>query len=633
MNKLFYINPKDHSIDEIKKIILQNPQIEFLSLQSVDLGNNTTDEKIPVNSVIGDFHSFIKTGIQTDGSSVILPLIADINNARVDMIPDTNVKWIVDYNYANINETLNLPVGTLIIPAFLLHDNKFVCSRSVLKNSNIVLENTLKSIINNDKNLYDYLELDSPIKNVDVTLATELEFWVNSPDNRADEEKLSTSQLLKEQYWKRTIGSVRTALEETLTTLDKYGFFPEMGHKEVGGVQSKLKSSNNFTKIMEQIEIDWKYDISFQSADNEIFSKDIVYDIFTRHGLDVTFKAKPIEGVAGSGEHHHIGIILTLENDKKVNLFSPKIMEKSFINKFGYAALFGILKNYEALNPFITSTSDSFNRLKPGFEAPVCIVSSLGHTPEVPTRNRTVLIGLVRDISNKYATRFEIRSPNPTTNTYLTVAAIVQAMIDAINVTIVKNDMSDEELYDELNKKYGESAVYLDTNREYRSELDVFEEYDDETRYKLFGNPPRTVWENILQFKDKNNIEFLVKDNIFTKEIINSYFAGITSQWLTELEERIIPANIKLLRTIIPLHENDDLNEVDSANWIKIFDIKTYLMKDTLTKKSLFNKLSEAIEFKDYDKVSNYQIKIIEEIAKIKEMYRLYKRNIINLIG
>ena len=53
-------------------------------------------------------------------------------------------------------------------------------------------------------------------------------------------EQLSTSQELHEHYWTRTKGSVRTALEETLILMELYGFEPEMGHKEVGGVKAKL---------------------------------------------------------------------------------------------------------------------------------------------------------------------------------------------------------------------------------------------------------------------------------------------------------------------------------------------------------------------------------------------------------
>ncbi len=631
MNKLYFIDPTKNSLAEIKEIITQNQQIQFVSLQSVDLGNHHTDEKIPVNSIIDDFEKFIKTGIQTDGSSAVLPCIADINNAKVDMIPDTNVKWVVDYNYLNIHPITHEPIGTLVIPAFLVHDDKFVCSRSILKKATEVLDKKIKGYFNEKPQLSEELGLTSPIKKVNLTLATELELWVKSPDNRADEEKLITAQALKEQYWQRTIGSVRAAMEESLMLLERFGLEPEMGHKEVGGVASKLKSSNYFTHIMQQIEIDWKFDLALQSADNEIFAKDIVTDTFTKHGLVVTFKAKPIEGVAGNGEHHHVGITLELENGKVINLFSPQKMDSDFINRFGYAALMGILNNYTLINPFVTSTNDAFNRLKPGFEAPVCTVCSLGHTPEIPSRNRTVLIGLVRDLDNTYATRFELRSPNPSTNTYLATAATVQTMLDAIETTIVEKDMSAEDLYNELNKKANEPAVYLKADKEFRSERDVFEEYTDKERDLLYGKPPKTVWENIQQYEETENKNLLVKDDIFSEIIIKSYFAGIESQWLTELKERIVPRNIELLREMIPLHDNDIMNEIDKMKWDEILDKKIYLMKDTFARKSLFTQLYEVMKENDNTKISNIQIEIAEEIVNIKEMYRLYKRNIINI--
>ena len=69
------------------------------------------------------------------------------------------------------------------------------------------------------------------IEELVITSATELEFWVKTPDDKGDREQLFTAQVLKEQYWKRTYGEVRTALEETLMILDKYGFEVEMGHR------------------------------------------------------------------------------------------------------------------------------------------------------------------------------------------------------------------------------------------------------------------------------------------------------------------------------------------------------------------------------------------------------------------
>ena len=119
--------------------------------------------------------------------------------------------------------------------------------------------------------MFRYLDLDEcdEIEGIEVTAATELEFWVKTPDDDADREQLSTAQMLKEQYWKRTTGPVRTALEEVMVVLQKYGFNMEMGHKEVGGVKAKLGNSGNYDHVMEQLEIDWKFSSAIQAADNE----------------------------------------------------------------------------------------------------------------------------------------------------------------------------------------------------------------------------------------------------------------------------------------------------------------------------------------------------------------------------
>jgi glutamine synthetase len=81
-----------------------------------------------------------------------------------------------------------------------------------------------------------------------------------------------------------------------------------------------------------------------------------------------------------------VGMAAKLKNGKIVNLFSPADMHQQFLSAIGYGALMGLLKNYEVTNPFISCTIDSLNRLKPGFEAPVCIVTSLGLSPDNPSR-------------------------------------------------------------------------------------------------------------------------------------------------------------------------------------------------------------------------------------------------------
>lgn len=630
-NLIYVIEAKDHSPKKVTEILEAHKEIKFISLVAVDLGNNHTDEKIPVEVAFDDMKNFLKTGVQTDGSSVNLPRIADINNAKVDLIPDLNAKWFVDYNMEFIDPETNLPVGTLIIPSFLEHDDKFVCSRSIIQKTETYLNKEVKKLFNNKASLQEEFGFKGDdIERVILTTATELEFWVKTPDYKTNIEKLSTSQTLKEQYWKRTVGPVRTALEESMLLLNKYGYNAEMGHKEVGGVPSKLKGGNIYSGVMEQVEIAWKYDEAMQSADNEILARDRISDVFHKHGLEITFQAKPIDGVAGSGEHLHIGMAMKLKNGKIVNVFAPKDMKQYYLSSLGWGAFMGLLKNYEILNPFVTSTNDAFNRLKPGFEAPVCIVGSLGHSVETPSRNRTVLAGLVRDTANPLATRFELRAPNPTTNTYLASSAVSLAMFDGIKA-VVDSGKTNEELELDFSKKSGAESFYLETDREYRSEEDVFEDYTQEERDSLYGVPPKTVWENITAFKkfpEKRSI--LLQGKVFTDEIIESYELTLLSTWTTELANRIVIKNMKLVRDAVKLHYNDTENvmDLDVVNWEKINSLRISLMKDNLTSKSLFTKIRDAIESGDYDLVSELQVEMMNEINKLNDLYITYKRNL-----
>jgi glutamine synthetase len=204
------------------------------------------------------------------------------------------------------------------------------------------------------------------IVDISLTVATELEFWVRTPEQEYNREQLSISQGLKEQYWKRTKGIVRTALEQSIDILELYGLKPEMGHKEVGGVKAMLTGGGNLDHIMEQLEIDWHYAPAVQAADNELFARIFIKEIFRLHGLEATFMAKPIEGVAGSGEHIHINAVAELLDGRKINLFSPADYHADFLNEIGWGALMGFMKHYGTIiSPFITVTNDGFNRLKP----------------------------------------------------------------------------------------------------------------------------------------------------------------------------------------------------------------------------------------------------------------------------
>lgn len=631
LKDLVYLIPKEHHSEQsIKDLLTSHSEIKFVSLVGIDLSGNDTDEKIPIKIFLEDISTFLKGAVQTDGSSVVFPGIATLNNAKVDMIADIEVNWFVDYNFENIDAETGKPVGTLRIPCFLIHDGKAIDSRHILKKSIEHFSDTLLRLFK------EYPQYLSPygikfddIEKVVATSATELEFWVKTPNDKAHVEELSTSQVLQEQYWTRTKGVVRTSLEESLLLMDAYGLESEMGHKEVGGVKAKIDETGNLTHIMEQLEIDWKYADAIQAADNELFVRSIVKETFRRNGLDVTFLAKPIEGVAGSGEHTHVGIALKLKNGKRINLFTAT--KNHFLSVFGYASVMGVLKNYEVINPFVSATNDSLRRLKPGFEAPVCIVTSLGHSVQVPSRNRTILIGLVRDTQNPLATRFELRAPNPHTNTYLALSTLYSAMIDGIKYALT-NGKTEDDLLSELSKNPEATADYLETGRAYRTEEDVFEDFTTEQRESYFGKAPATIYENLSAFdKYPTKLNALKDGGVLDDTLVNSFRLAVTKRWLTEINSRIVSNYSDEIRSFKMLHSNDKALDLDVSNWMAINELRVYLMKDSYTKKSLFTRIKEASDAGNLDEVSTLQVELDEKMKTLRELYSTYKKNLLDI--
>ena len=628
MNDLLYVIPANSTKEDIIATLKQHPEIKFVSLVGIDLAGNDTDEKIPMRIFLEDIDAFYNgSAVQTDGSSVVLTGIATLNNAKVDMPIDPTVNWFVDYNMESYDEELEKPIGTLRIPAALIHEGKAVDSRSVLAET---LNYVKKGLLNLFKEYPTISGLEhingADVKDIVFTSATELEFWVKTPLSDADIPEMSASQVMQEQYWQRTRGSVRTALEQCVLALEAYGLSPEMGHKEVGGMKGHMDSDGNMSHVCEQIEIDWKFADALQAADNELVVRILVKEIFRENGLEVIFKAKPMIGLAGNGEHTHIGMGAIMKDGSFVNLFAPTDMKKDFMSAIGYGAIMGLLKNYEVINPFVSATNDSLNRLKPGFEAPVCIVTSLGHNPAVPSRNRTILAGLVRDVNNPKATRFELRACNPYTNTYLVLAAIYSAVLDGVKYAASKTTT---ELLEEISKQPGETAGYLETDRAYRAEDDVFEDYTEEERNQRFGVHPATVWENLSNlsnYPEKRKV--LTASGALRDQIIDAFVNGELIRWKTELISRIIPENRALISKFKEI-KSAYVTDEDSYNWNKINRYRYYLAKDSIDQKSLFTQLIKALNSDDFATASSLQVEMYDKMEELKALYASYKDNMI----
>lgn len=190
---------------------------------------------------------------------------------------------------------------------------------------------------------------------------------------------------------------------EMALLLEELGILVEAQHHEVGGPG--------------QSEIDIRFNSLLKTADNLMMFKYVVKNTARKHGKTATFMPKPIFGDNGSGMHVHQSL---WKGDKPL-----------FYDFEGYAGLSqmahyyigGLLTHAPALLAIVASTTNSYKRLVPGYEAPVNLVFSKGN------RSAAVRIPITECASAK---RIEFRPPDPTANPYLAFSALLMAGLDGI---------------------------------------------------------------------------------------------------------------------------------------------------------------------------------------------------------
>ena len=261
-----------------------------------------------------------------------------------------------------------------------------------------------------------------------------------------------------------TLQDLRT---EMVLTLEELGILVEAQHHEVGAAG--------------QSEIDIRYNTLLKTADNLMFYKYIVKNTARKHGKTVTFMPKPVYGDNGTGMHTH----QSLWKDEK----------PLFHSCHGYAGISqtarhyigGLLTHAPAILAIAASTTNSYKRLVPGFEAPVNLVFSKGN------RSAAVRIPLTDSAAAK---RIEFRPPDAASNPYLLFAALLMAGLDGIQREIEPSD-------------HGYGPVDRDLYHMSKAEL-------HEIR-----SVPGSLHEALNALEDDH--EFLLEGNVFTTDLLEHY--------------------------------------------------------------------------------------------------------------
>lgn len=251
---------------------------------------------------------------------------------------------------------------------------------------------------------------------------------------------------------------------EMVLNMEAVGIDVEMHHHEVATAG--------------QCEIDMKFDTLTTMADKLMKYKYVVKMTAYQHGYYATFMPKPLFGDNGSGMHVHQSIW--------------KNGETQMYDEAGYAGLSdlsrwyigGLLKHAPALLAFCAPTTNSYRRLVPGYEAPINLMYS--------ARNRSACVRIPMVSKSPKAKRIEFRAPDPMANPYLAFSALLMAGLDGIQNRIEPPKPLDKDLY----------------------ELPPLERAG-------IQQTPGSLRATLAALLDDH--EFLLKGDVFTKELIDSY--------------------------------------------------------------------------------------------------------------
>jgi len=248
---------------------------------------------------------------------------------------------------------------------------------------------------------------------------------------------------------------------EMMTVMQAMGMAVEKHHHEVAP---------------SQCEIGILYSTLTDSADNLQIYKHVVHNVAHSYGKTATFMPKPIYGDNGSGMHCHQSL---WKGGKP--LFAGSGYSDLSENAIYYIG--GIIKHARSLNAFTNPATNSYKRLVPGYEAPVLLAYS--------ERNRSASCRIPQSTSAN-GKRVEVRFPDPAANPYLAFAAMLMAGLDGIENKIHPGEAMDKNLYDLPEKELASIPTVCGSLREALRSL-------------------------------KDNHDFLIKEDVFTKDAIDAY--------------------------------------------------------------------------------------------------------------
>ena len=257
------------------------------------------------------------------------------------------------------------------------------------------------------------------------------------------------------------IDSLSDIRAEMLTVIETMGITVEKHHHEIAP---------------SQCEVGMQYASLLEAADNVQLYKHAVHNVAHSYGKSATFMPKPINCDNGSGMHVHQSL---WKNGKPIFAGSGY----ADLSETALYYIGGILKHGRALNAFTNSTTNSYKRLTPGYQAPIFLTYS--------ALNRSAACRIPHSATPKER-RVEMRFPDPLSNPYLALAAMLMAGLDGVENKIHPGDAVDKNLYTISGNEHARTPKLCASLNE------------------------------ALEALEKDH-DFLLKDNVFTMDLLESF--------------------------------------------------------------------------------------------------------------
>jgi glutamine synthetase len=266
----------------------------------------------------------------------------------------------------------------------------------------------------------------------DYYAGPELEFFLLVPGPGGRDEPLPHDY---GSYFDLSTDLASSVRRQMVSTLQQLGINVEAAHHEISNGQH---------------EIDVRYDLALETADNVVTAKYTLKAIAELQGLYATFMPKPIFGVNGSGMHVH------------QSLFQAGTDENAFIDQNDEYGLSDVARGFIAgqlahargMSAILASLVNSYKRLVPGFEAPIYVSWA--------RVNRSALIRVPQITPAKpKSARIELRCADPSANPYLAFAVMLRAGLDGIQRSLPLPPPVEENLFHFDDQRRRESGITL----------------------------------------------------------------------------------------------------------------------------------------------------------------------------